>query len=146
MTIIIIITIILFVVLISWTIHNLGQIDKIKKLIFIVISLLVVSLITLLIFNLSSKNIIYEKQEMIGNVKTILMMVFIPFNGLIFIPYIAKITSKLEDGEIDKQKVKKNIIILLILFIILMIWECNYLKSAQQGIIEIYQTMSKEEQ
>ena len=55
MPVIITLIIAMFLILISWTWHNLSGIDKTKKILTIVISLIVVFIITFIQFNISKE-------------------------------------------------------------------------------------------
>ena len=68
MTLIIIGIMLLFVVSIVWTWHNLGNIEKPNKLAFIIIGLLIAYLLTMLLYNLSNPDITYPSEE---NQKTV---------------------------------------------------------------------------
>ena len=62
-------------------------------------------------------------------------------NGIIVMPQIAKILDKINEDEIQQNELKKRIIILLIIFVICIIFECGYMKDTQEGIIKIYNSM-----
>ncbi len=143
MAIIIGIIAIIYFVLIAWTWQSLGVIEKRKKVIFLLIGLFVMYIITLIIFNISKREINYQNQEVQVLVRRILVILFTGLNAIIFIPYIAKIWNKLKENNINKEELNKKIIILVVIFIICIVFECGYLKDTQQGIINIYQSMIK---
>lgn len=138
MLVIIVIITILFFILIKWTWHNLGNITKGKKILYIAIGILIMYLITLIIFNISKKQIQYNSQEIMIHVKNLLVLVFTSINGLIFMPYISKFIYKFEKNNINITTLKINIIIILTIFILCLVIECNYLKNIQKEIIDIY--------
>lgn len=138
MPIIISIIIIIFLILISWTWHNMGQINKTKKVITIAILLIIIYVITLIIFNISKSNINYNRQEALQAVQNVLVFLFTLINGLIVMPFIAKILNKIHENEISEINARKNFIIILIIFVIIIIFECGYLRDTQQGILNIY--------
>ena len=143
MAIIIGIIAIIYFVLIAWTWQSLGVIEKRKKVIFLLIGLFVMYIITLIIFNISKREINYQNQEVQVLVRRIIVILFTGLNAIIFIPYIAKIWNKLKENNINKEELNKKIIILVVIFIICIVFECGYLKDTQQGIINIYQSMIK---
>ena len=143
MAIIIGIIAIIYFILIAWTWQSLGSIEKRKKVIFLLIGLFVMYIITLIIFNISKKEINYQNQEVQVLVKRILVILFTGLNAIIFIPYIAKIWNKLKENNINQEELNKKIIIFAVIFIICILFECGYLKDTQQGIINIYQSMKK---
>ena len=138
MTIIIIATILMFIINVIWIWHNLGNIEKPRKIIFIIVGLLIVYLITLLLYNISSGDVIYPSEDIQGTVKNSLLSVFTGLNSLIFLPFIANLFDKILEEEIEKDQAKKRIIIILIIFIVCIFIEKGYLRNTQEGIINIY--------
>ena len=138
MTIIIIaVTIILYVILLGFTWHNLDILENSKKIIFIIFALLAIVIVTLIIFNISTSGIEYENYNMIANVRNMLVAVFTPVNGLIVMPYVANMIGKIKQEDITQPEFKKKTIIIGIIFIIILIVECNYFKDTQMGILDI---------
>ncbi len=133
-----IITIILFAVLGVYTWQKLGNIEKKTKIIYIVLGLLIVAFITLVLFNISSTNIDYEKIEMKNDIGKMLVLIFTPVNALFLMPSFAKILNEIKNNEIEKEKLKFRILKILIIFLIVLIIEYNYLVNTQIGILEIY--------
>ena len=132
------ITIILYILLVVFSLHKLSFVNDIKvKIAYIAIGLLIMYIITLIIFNISSNGINYENEEMIGKVRNMLLAVFIPVNGLLTMPYLASIIGKISTNEIAREKFNKKLIAFVILFIIILIIEYSYFKSTQQGIINM---------
>ena len=138
--IIFIITIILYAVLISFTWHNLYMLEIKKKIQYILISIVSILVITFVVFNISKIGISYANEDILFNVRTILVLVFTPINGLIVMPYVANMINKIKQKSIKKQESQKKVIRLLIVFIIILILECFYLKDIQEGIIRIFET------
>lgn len=138
MPIIIALMIAMFLILISWTWHNLGNIEKPKKVITIIVSVFVIYIVTLIIFNISKNNITYVAQEGMEAVKNILVLLFTMVNSLILMPLLARILNKISENDIKYSDARKSFIIIFIIFLIVIIFECGYLKDIQQGIINIY--------
>lgn len=107
MPIIITIMIAMFLILISWTWHNLGDIEKIKKIITMIVLFVLIYIVTLIVFNISKSDILYNSKEAMENVKTILVLLFTMVNGLIIMPFIAKILNKISCNDIDYKDAKK---------------------------------------
>ncbi len=138
MPVIITLIIAIFLILISWTWHNLGNIDKSKKIITIIITLIILSIITFIIFNISKSEIPYNSEEEMESVRNVLVFVFTLINGLITMPAIAKMLRKIDENDIEKDEASKKFILILVIFIIIIIFECGYLKNIQQEILNIY--------
>ena len=139
MPVIIIIILAIFCVLIIGTWHYLGNIDKTKKIVFIVIGSFVSYLITMLLFSISKSGITYPSDEIEQMVQNMIVTVFTGLNGILVLPYLGRLWDKMSEEEITKQQFQKRICILLIIAIIVFILESNYLNGVQSGILEIYQ-------
>lgn len=142
---IIFITIIIYAVLIAWTWHNLGEIEKTKKVMLIAIGMLIIYLLTLFIFNISKQEIQYENEEFSTGIKNILVSVFTGVNGIIVLPFTAKIIEQINDGTIEKQSFITKIFIIIVVFIICLFVECGYMKNTQQGILRIREMTNQEQ-
>ena len=132
------ITVILYIILISFTIHNLSLVEnKNVKIVYIILGLVVMLISTWITFQISASGINYTNNAMVGNVRNILLAVFVPVNGLVTMPYMASMLSKIGTNEITQEKFKKRIIILAVIFLAVLIFECSYFKSTQIGIIKM---------
>ena len=118
MTLIIIGVILIFVISIVWTWHNLGNIEKPRKVAFIIIGLLITYLVTMLLYNLSNPDITYPSEEIQKTVSNTLTWVFTGLNALIFLPLIANVLDKILEEEIENTQAKKRIIIILVIFVV----------------------------
>ena len=135
--VIIAVVIILYVIFIGFTIHNLNMLDKPKKITLTIISLIVMAIITLIVFSISKSGIEYPQKEMIGTVRNMLIAIFTPINVLIVIPYVANMINKIKIDDITPEKFQKGVILIGIIFLIVLILECSYLKDIQLGIIDM---------
>lgn len=132
------ITAILYIILISFTIHNLKPIKNNNvKITCIAMGLVIMLISTWITFQISASSVNYTNNAMVGNVRNMLLAVFVPVNGLITMPYLANMLSKIGTNEITKEKFKKRLIILVIIFLVVLIFECSYFKSTQIGIVKM---------
>ena len=138
MTIIIISSVVMFIVSIIWIWHNLGYIEKPKKIAFIIIGMIITYLITLVIYNFSKGQIVYPSEQIEKAVSNALIIIFTGLNSLILLPYIANVFDKVLEEEIEKKQAQKRLIVIVIIFVICIFIENAYLKSTQQGILNIY--------
>ena len=138
MPVVIALIIVIFFVFISWTWHNLGNIDNSKKVMVIIISLIILFIITFIMFNISKQDISYNSEQEMQDVRNVLVILFTFINALIIMPIIAKTISKVRENEITQEQFKKRFIIILVVFLIILIFECGYMKSIQQQILNIY--------
>ena len=143
MAFIITISIIIYLINIAWTWKSLGKLENSKKIAFIVIGLIIIYIITTIVFLISQNGIQYENKESIGTIKNILVGVFSGINALIILPQLAKILDKVKEGELEKNQIRNRVIILLVIVIICMIFECGYMKDTQEGIMKVYQALQE---
>ena len=130
--------IVLFIVLGLWTWNNLKEYDNIAiKIAYLVVGILGIIFITTIIFNISAKSIQYPNSEMIGEVRKVILLIFVPINGLLILPQYAKLFVNYQNDELEIDKITKRAIIIGIIFIIAIIIEISYFKNIQQGIIQI---------
>lgn len=133
--------IIIYLVLIAWTWQSLGFIEKTKKVIFIVIGIILMYVVTLFVFQITKGEITYENPEMQKGIQNILVVIFTGINGIIIMPQIAKMWDKIQEDEMKKQILGKRMMILVIVFIVCLIFESNYMKDTQESILRMYHTI-----
>lgn len=138
MAFIIILTIMIYVIAIIWSWNNLGQIEKSKKIAVIIVGIVLTYIITFIVFALSKNNVNYNSVIIEATIKNAIVAIFTGVNACIFIPYISKQLEKIHEGEIEKEKFTRKIMTLIIIIVILMSFECGYMKKTQQGILKIY--------
>lgn len=145
MTIIMIAAVFIFIISIVWIWHNLGNIEKPRKILFIFIGLLIIYLITVLLYHLSSSDITYPSEEVQKTVSNTLILVFTGLNSLILLPFTANVFDKILEEEIEKNQAQKRFIVILIIFLVCIFVETGYLKDTQEGIINIYNEVQNAE-
>ncbi|MBD9159503.1 MAG: hypothetical protein EGQ16_06720 [Clostridiales bacterium] len=137
----IIIVIYLISIAAIWT--SLENEGKTKKISIIIIGILAMFLITNIIFNISKSTINYENIELQKNMRQIILWLFTGLNSL-FLPVTIRNIVKTKNGEQDENALKVKILVLAIIFILVMILECGYIKDIQEKTINIYQSNKSE--
>lgn len=137
----IIIVIYLISIAAIWT--SLENEGKTKKISIIIIGILAMFLITNIIFNISKSTINYENIELQKNMRQIILWLFTGLNSL-FLPATIRNIVKTKNGEQDENALKVKILVLAIIFILVMILECGYIKDIQEKTINIYQSNKSE--
>lgn len=133
--------IVLFVVLLFWTWNNSKDFQENKaKIKFILIGLILLSMVTFILFNLSKIGIDYPNEDIMKEIRKIALLLFIPINGFLTLPHIASIKTEIQLGAKEEEKIKRKIILIAIVWIIAIIIETIYLKDFQKGIIQIINT------
>lgn len=138
MQILIIVTIIvMFLVLIGWMWVSLGNnMSKSKKVICMLIGILFSFLVTLIDYKISKIGLTYSKEIVEKRTELIYVLLYTIINGYILLPYLFRLFEKVKLKEIEIEGFKKRILIIAIVFILLIIGECNYFKNAQIKILE----------
>ena len=145
MTLIIIGAIFIFLISIIWIWHNLGNIEKPRKIAFILIGLCITYLITIVLYNISSTDMTYPSEEIKKTVSNTLILIFTGLNALIFLPFIANLFDNILEEEIEKNQAQKRMIVIFIIFIVCVFIENGYLKDTQEGIINMYNEVQNAE-
>ncbi len=141
MTFIIITAILVYVILIAWTWQSLGSIEKIKKVVIILVGIIFMYGITWIIFQTTKEGMNYQNIEMQNSVQNMLVAIFSGINGMIVMPQMAKMLDKIEENEIEQEQFIKRIGILVIVFVICLIFERGYMRDTQEGILKVYHSM-----
>ena len=127
----------LFFILLGWTWHSLGNVEKTTKCACIVGGIVVIYIMTFIIYNISKIGITYENKEAMKLIQTVFVSIFTIINGYITLPYVFRKLDQINNDEIEKQKLNRSIIILLIIILVVSIFECLYLGNIQQGILNM---------
>ncbi len=118
---------ILYAVLIGITFGNMKVFDLKTKLIYLIIGIIVNLIITSIIVNISKINI--ENNQNYNIIKNIDILIFTAVNSIITIPTIGKYLNNEKIDILSKQEKTKKILILFAIYIIILIFEINYLKG-----------------
>ena len=145
MLLIIITTIIIYLIVLAWTWHNLSGIEHGKKIIYTIVGLIVMYIITMITFNISKTGITYENPEIEKDIGNMLILIFAGLNSLIVLPYISRLLSRINDDDIEKNQVSKRIMVIIVVLVLCLIMESGYLKDIQNGILNVYETQKNVE-
>ena len=133
-----IIIIILFLIYLLWTWDNTkGFKNNLLRISYIIIGTIVISLLTYIIYLISKNGVQYQNENILREVRNIILKIFIPINGFISMPRIGFLICRIKDDDIESKELKKKIMIYSIAFIAVIIFECFYFKNIQNGIINI---------
>ena len=134
------IIVVLFIIYIvcAWNSTKVFE-NTLLRISFILVGTLFITLLTLILFWISKIGVKYPKKEMIGEVRKIILLSFIPINGFLTLTQSASIFAQAKSGMVSKEEMKKKIKRLLIIFIILIVFEAIYFKNVQNGMIRIIQ-------
>lgn len=129
--------IVLFLVYIFWSWNNTRNFEgNFTRISYIIVGTLFITLATYIIFLISKNGISYPNKDMIGVLRNIILLTFVPINGFLTLPQIASTIGKIKNDDITGKQLKKRLVIFIIVITILVIFECYYFKSIQNRIIQ----------
>lgn len=115
--------------------YCLGDIEKKEKIIFIAVGTGIMYILTSIVYWISTMRI--EITEVSETGKNLITFLFVPVNGLIILPILAKSYVKLKYGNISNKVFANRILVLAVLLIIIFIIECNYFRQIQEQVINL---------
>lgn len=122
----------LYVVAIISAYQNMFAFDKTSKIVYLIIGFLIISVVTVI---LSKVNLQTDNKELIKMIQRSTQIIFVPLNALITLPVIANIMSKYKTKAIAKEKLRKRILIITVIYIIFFMFEKNYITNFQTGVL-----------
>lgn len=134
MQVILIIILVLFLFLLRWLWSNLGDIEKSKKIKYIIFGLVIVYIFTFIIYSLSKTGLKFENQNAVKVFRNIFVMLFSIINSYICLPYIFKKLDQIDNNELEDSKIKLSIYIVVAIVILLGIFEFRYFGNLQKAI------------
>lgn len=115
--------------------YCLGDIEKKEKIIFIAVGTGIMYILTSIVYWISTMRI--EITEVSETGKNLITFLFVPVNGLIILPILAKSYVKLKYGNISNKVFANRILVLAVLLIIIFIIECNYFRQIQEQVVNL---------
>ena len=132
MIIIVLFILILNIVSILLMYRSLDNMTQKEKLIYIAAGTVMMYLLTLIIYWISTRNI--EITDVSRTGKDLIIFLFVPINGIIVLPLFARSYSKFRDNKLSSRVLRnRGVALCLILFIILII-ECVYFENIQKQV------------
>lgn len=113
----------------------LEDLNKKDKLIFIAVGVAIIYLITSLAYWISTVNMDQRYQD--STLKDMIVFLFVPINGLIILPILAKSYYKFKQGKLDLKILLKRGAILAIGVIIAVVLECVFMKDLQMTLFDV---------
>lgn len=135
--------IVLNIVAIALTYYCLSDAEKREKLIFIAIGVAIIYVLTSVVYWISTKDVAIKEVSELG--KNLITFLFVPINGIILLPILAKSYVKYKKGRIDLDKLKNRILVLVMILAIILIVECMYFKDIQNQVVNIVEKNQQEQ-
>ena len=132
MIIIVLFILILNIVSILLMYRSLDNMTQKEKLIYIAAGTVMMYLLTLIIYWISTRNI--EITDVSRTGKDLIIFLFVPINRIIVLPLFAKSYSKFRDNKLSSRVFRNRGIALGILLLIILIVECAYFENIQRQV------------
>lgn len=129
MIIIKLIALIIFIISCVTIYHNTNSFEPKKRILYIVIGMAIMFGITSIICVLKSSGIKTNNTAAINDTLGVIKMIFTPINALIFLAPLGNIIGKAKDNVITTNIAGKGILVLLVIFAIIIIFETSYIGS-----------------
>ncbi len=137
MPIIIMTIIITFLILIVWTYRSLGDMETNKKILCIIAEFAVILIGTSITYMISKSNIQYPNKDSMLYVQNTLILLFSGINGLFIMPFLSRGIEMTYQENITLNQLGKRIILCTVILLFLLIFECGYMTTTQDGILRI---------
>ena len=109
----------------------LSNIELKNKIILVAIGEIVMYVILFIVYGISSAGV---NETIVNSSRQIILFTFLPINIICIELPIMLSLKKLQQGDIDNDKFNRRMAITLIIGIIILILEFNYIKNIQTGI------------
>ena len=131
------VSIIIYIIAIMAIWKNTISFDLKQKLAYIGISILIIAIITNIICAIGFNGIKIDNKEKQKIIENTIKHIFIPINLLIYSTPIGVLINKLKDNIIKKEKFNKSIIIITIIFLLVLVFETNYISNFYRGVLNV---------
>lgn len=125
------------IVLLIWLWHILSEEELSRRISMIMGGFIGVYILTFFVYNISKIGVKYSDTESMKIVRTVFVVIFTIINSYIILPYTFKKIKTLDKKEKEKKLFKKGFIKILIIIIIVLIFECQYMGNIQESILNM---------
>lgn len=115
--------------------HNTNSFEPKQRVIFIAVGMLVMYFITSIICAIDAKGITVNSNGLVEDAMGLMKMIFTPINAMIMLSSLGNTFGKVKDKVIDTDRAGKRLVIILIAFVIVLIFETNYIGRFIEGIV-----------
>ena len=135
MTLIKIIAFVIFVIACVTIYHNTNSFEPKKRILYIIIGMIIMYGITSLICAIDTSGIQVENEQALNDTIGVIKMIFTPINAMVVLSSLGNTFGKAKDQYITTDKAGKRLVIILIAFIVIVIFEINYIKDFITGVL-----------
>ncbi len=91
--------------------------------------------LTSILCMIGAENLDVKSEDALKDITSVMKAIFTPVNSIIVLATLGNVFSKVKDKVIDTNQAGKRIIILLIIFIIILVFETSYIGGFIQNLL-----------
>lgn len=84
-------------------------------------------ILTSIICNIDAREIVVKNEMALNDTLTVMKLIFTPINSMVLLATLGNVFGKVKDRVYDTEKAGKRVVIILIIFVILLIFEKGYI-------------------
>ena len=115
--------------------HNTNSYEPSKRVLYIIIGTIVMYGITSAICNMNTEGMVVKSEAALKDTVTVMKLIFTPINSMVVFGVLGNTFGKVKDQVIDMSKAGMRVIILLVVFVLLLIFEVNYIGDFITGLL-----------
>ena len=135
MTVIRLIAFAIFIISCIVIYHNTNSFEPKRRIIYIAVGMVIMYIITIIICNIATSKIEPIYKDILKDILHVIKIIFTPVNAMIVVSLIGKTLGKVKDGALAKDKAKNRLIAILVAFILILIYETNYIGNFAEEIL-----------
>ena len=135
MFVIVLFILILNIVSILLIYRCLTGVEKKERFIFLAAGIAIMYMLTSLVYWISTRNVEITQVSQTG--KDLITFLFVPINGILILPLLAKSYAKYRVRNLSKKILINRGIVLGVFLLILLVIECIYFENIQDGVVNL---------
>lgn len=135
MFVIVLFILILNIVSILLIYRCLTGVEKKERFIFLAAGIAIMYMLTSFVYWISTRNVEITQVSQTG--KDLITFLFVPINGILILPLLAKSYAKYRVRNLSKKILINRGIVLGVFLLILLVIECIYFKNIQDGVVNL---------
>ena len=129
------VALVIFAVAVAVIYHNTNSYEPTKRIIYIIGGTIAVYIVTTIVCVLSVSGMQVKSEPALEDTLSVMKMIFTPINAMIVLATLGNIFGKLKDKAIETDKAGKRILIMVIVLIIVLVIESNYVGGFVHDIL-----------
>lgn len=135
MFVIVLFILILNIVSILLIYRCLTGVEKKERFIFLAAGIAIMYMLTSFVYWISTRNVEITQVSQTG--KDLITFLFVPINGILILPLLAKSYAKYRVRNLSKKILINRGIVLGVFLLILLVIECIYFENIQDGVVNL---------